>query len=405
MPMGAAQVSRALVTVATTAALLAVGFAQSNVDPPGRDRPVALTAPRIPPLPEEQWTDRHRQLVATFARGRPDNTIRTLLRVPEIVEGVMPFTVYLAEESSVTPRHRALLILRTAWLAGSRPLWATYAARARAAEVTPEEIRRVALGPEARGWSAAEATVLRLADELYRNASVSDRTWQALAAGYDLFHLMDAVETVNHFTMLSIVSNSFGVQPDPDATDRMPLDIPYRVVAPPRGEPLAMARITPGEGRGIAVGRTFGRYPTLVQRWSPRQTFVNRVSTLSPRHREMLILRTGWNCRSEYEWAQHVGLVGRARDHGLDPVRIAEGPEAPGWDDFERTLLRVADELYRDAIVSDGTWRALTDRFETPLAMSAVVTAGAYRAISMSLNAYGVQLEPGNERFPRIDSR
>ena len=41
----------------------------------------------------------------------------------------------------------------------------------------------------------------------------------------------------------------------------------------------------------------------------------------------MLILRIGWNCQSEYEWAQHVGSVG-ARDYGLDPVRIAEGPDA-----------------------------------------------------------------------------
>jgi hypothetical protein len=34
--------------------------------------------------------------------------------------------------------------------------------------------------------------------------------------------------------------------------------------------------------------------------------------------------------------------------------------------------------------------------------MSAVMTASAYRAISMSLNAYGVQLDPGNERFPEV---
>jgi alkylhydroperoxidase family enzyme len=118
----------------------------------------------------------------------------------------------------------------------------------------------------------------------------------------------------------------------------------------------------------------------------------------------MLILRTGWNCGSEYEWAQHVGTVGRARDHGLEPVRIAEGPDAAGWDAFERTLLRAADELYRDSVVSDRTWNALADRLDTGLRISAVFTAGSYRAISLSLNAYGVQLEPGKERFPAVST-
>jgi alkylhydroperoxidase family enzyme len=384
-------------------AVPALIFAQTTLDPPGARRPASLAAPRVAPLRPSEWTDAHKELVARLTLdGRADNGLATLLRLPEIAEGVVPYTRYLAEASSLSPRHRVLLILRTAWLCGSRPLWGTYAASARTAGMTPAEIRRVAEGPRASGWDGVEVLLLRLADELYRNASVTNATWDALSKNYDLFHMMDAVETVNHFVVLSLLYNSFGVQPDP-AADRLPTDVPYRVMAPPREPALTTARVAPGEGRGIAVGRTFNRYPALVQAWSPRQRFVNRVSKLTPRHREMLILRMGWNCRSEYEWAQHVGIVGRARDHGLEPVRIAEGPRAAGWDDFERVLLRVADDLYRDTMVSDDTWRRLTGRFDTGLAMSAVMTASSYRAISMSLNSYGVQLDPGNERFPVVD--
>ena len=375
--------------------------AQTTVEQPGSRQPVALTKPRITPLSEAQWTDVHRQLIAKFSRdGRADNALKTMLQLPELVDGLMPLTTYVSEESSLSPRHRALLALRVAWLCGNQPLWATYASRARKAGMTTAEIRRVAEGPDTAGWDPFEATLLRLADQLFRNSSVTDATWQALAAGYDLFHQLDAVETVNHFTVLSMVYNSFGVQPDADMPDRFPRDVPYRVVVPPREPALTTARISPNEGQGLAVTRTFARYPQLQTRWSPRQNFVNRVSKLSPRHREMLILRIGWNCRSEYEWAQHVGVVGRARDHGLEPVRIAEGANASGWDELERTLLRVPDELYRDAIVSDATWRALSDRFDSRLVMSAVVTPSAYRAISMSLNTYGVQLAPTDELFP-----
>jgi alkylhydroperoxidase family enzyme len=317
----------------------------------------------------------------------------------------MPYTIYLSEESGLSPRHRELLVLRTAWLCGNQAVWSSHAARAKTLGMAASEIRRIAEGPETPGWDAFEATLLRLADQLYRNSSVNDATWQALAANYDMFRLMDAVETVNHFTMLSMVYNSFGVQPDEGTADRLPTDVPYRVVVPDREPPLGVARVAPGQGTGIAVGRTFARHAKLVERWSPRQSFINRVSKLSPRYREMLILRIGWNCRSEYEWAQHVGRVGRARDHGLDPVRIAEGPEAPGWDPFERTLLRAVDELYRDTTVSDRTWSALAERLDTGLLMSAVFTASTYRAISMSLNTFGVQLEPDNERFPQRPTR
>jgi alkylhydroperoxidase family enzyme len=329
----------------------------------------------------------------------------TLLNLPALAEGALPFTNYLQDESSLTPRHRALLILRSAWLAGSQPLWATHAARARAAGLSAAEIRRIAEGPAAAGWDPVERTLLRVADELYRNSSVTDATWAALAAQYDMFHLMDAVETVNHLVVLSMVYNAFGVQPDEDLKDRLPKDVPYRVDVPPREPPLAKARFEPAEGRGIAVGRTFGRYPALNTKWGPRQGFIMRASRLYPRHREMLILRMGWNCRAEYEWAKHVGTVGRARDHGLAPATIAEGPQAAVWEPFERSLLRLSDELYRDGVVSDETWRALSSRIDTGLMMSAVFTTSGYRAISMSLNAYGVQLEEGDERFPQVPGR
>ena len=62
----------------------------------------------------------------------------------------------------------------------------------------------------------------------------------------------------------------------------------------------------------------------------------------------------------------------------------------------------MADELYHDANVSDATWKALTESYDLGLAMSAVLSSADYRAISMSLNTYGVQLEEGDERFPAV---
>ena len=129
----------------------------------------------------------------------------------------------------------------------------------------------------------------------------------------------------------------------------------------------------------------------------PFATYVAHESTLAPRERELLILRTAWLCRSEYEWAQHL-RPGRAA--GLDSEQIAAGPDAPGWDQKDGTVLRAADELYREAAISDATWKALATQFDARSLVDVVITTGGYRMVSMALNTLGVQLEPGNERFP-----
>jgi 4-carboxymuconolactone decarboxylase len=377
--------------------------AETTPDRPGGTRPIQLTKPRIPPLTEAQWTEVHRKLVATFSRdGRPGNDLKTLLRVPEMVEALMPFNIYVSSESSLSPRHREILILRTAWLCGNEYLWSTHAALAKTQALTSDEIRRIAQGADAPGWDQFEATLIRLSDQLYRNSSVNEVTWKTLAAGYDLYHLMDAVMTVADFVTLSLMYNAIGVQPDEGNSERLPTDVPYRVVVSEREPALQVARVEPIEGPGLAISRTFARYPKLAEPRALNSGYVNRGSKLSPRYREMLILRTGWNAQSEYEWAQHVGSVGRARDYGLDPIRIAEGPDAPGWDPFEATVLRAADELYRDATVSERTWNTLAERFDSTMMMNVIVTASNYRMVSMALNALGVQIEPGNERFPKM---
>ncbi len=370
---------------------------------PGGTRPVPLTEPRIPPLDESQWTDRHRAVVAEYAPdGRVGNGLATLLHVPDLVEAIMPFVRFLSDESSLDDRYRALLVLRTAWLAQNQYVWARFATLAREAGLTNDEIRQTAEGPTAGGWSPFEAALLRLADELYRNSSVTDATWTTLGIRYNLTEMVEAVMNVNEFTLLSMLFNAMGVQPDAGSTDRLPTNVPYLVSVPDPEPPLRRPRVAPLEGDGIRVGRTFRRHPRLAEARSGQSGFVNRISPLAPHNRELLILRIGWNCQAVYEWAKHVGSVGRARDHGLEPRNVAIGQPAPGWEPFHVTLLNVADELYRDATVSDDTWAALTAEYDTREAISVLMTVSNYRLVSMSLNAFGVQPLETDERFPEF---
>ena len=154
----------------------------------------------MPPLPEAEWTDEQRAVVERYAPdGDPGNALRTLVRVPALADRVFPFMRYIARDSTLSPRHRAILILRTSWLTQNANLWAMHASRAGESGLTADEVRRVAEGP-AEGWSELETVLLALADELFRNSSVTDQTWDALSAQYDLHNMVDAVVTVNETT-------------------------------------------------------------------------------------------------------------------------------------------------------------------------------------------------------------
>ncbi|HXS89396.1 MAG TPA: carboxymuconolactone decarboxylase family protein [Steroidobacteraceae bacterium] len=177
----------------------------------------------------------------------------------------------------------------------------------------------------------------------------------------------------------------------------------------PRVAPLGKEERTPEQQALLASRPDFNVYKTLAHdvdlynRWSPLGRFVLDGSSLPPREREIVMLRMGWLCQSEYEWAQHARIAkAQAGLSNQDVHRIAEGPAAAGWSDFERTLLRMVDELRYDTMISDATWNALRARYSVQQVIEALYTAAQYQLVSMALNTLGVQLDPGLEdRLPK----
>jgi 4-carboxymuconolactone decarboxylase len=144
---------------------------------------------------------------------------------------------------------------------------------------------------------------------------------------------------------------------------------------------------------------TLVRHPGLFRRWFP---FGGKLlaGKLPARDRELLILRTGWLCGAEYEWGQHA-LIGQAVGLTEDEVnRVPRGPGAEGWEPFEATLLRAADELHADARIADETWDRLASRYDEQQLIEVPMVVGHYHMVAFTLNSLGVQLEPGVAGFP-----
>jgi alkylhydroperoxidase family enzyme len=149
----------------------------------------------------------------------------------------------------------------------------------------------------------------------------------------------------------------------------------------------------------LNIYRTLARYPKLAKRWLVFGAHILAKNTVEPRERELLILRTGWRCRSGYEWGQHVRIGLSAGLTEADIERIKQGPAAEGLDPFDATLLRAADELHDDQFITDATWQALGERYDDKQKLDLIFTVGQYTLVSMALNTLGIQLEEGTKGF------
>lgn len=155
------------------------------------------------------------------------------------------------------------------------------------------------------------------------------------------------------------------------------------------------------KGRVWNVFATFCQHTTLAKFWLPFATYVLRDNTVPPREREILILRIGWLCQSEYEWAQHV-RIGKRTGLSDDEIRgISEGAESPRLKDADRLLVRATDELHEDACLTDATWQALAKVYNQNQLIDLVFTVGQYNLVSMALNSFGVQLDDDLDGFEK----
>jgi alkylhydroperoxidase family enzyme len=168
----------------------------------------------------------------------------------------------------------------------------------------------------------------------------------------------------------------------------------------PRVAPIADDEMTAEQHELLSKGnlarlnifRTLVRHPDLFRRWLVFGNHVLLQSSLAPRERELVILRTGHLCHAEYE-IHHHNVIGKAAELTDDELaRVAHGPSA-AWSEQDRALLAAADELHATQRLSDATWQALSARYDTKQVMDLIFTIGQYTLVAMALNSLGVAVE------------
>lgn len=134
---------------------------------------------------------------------------------------------------------------------------------------------------------------------------------------------------------------------------------------------------------------TLLRHESLTQAYLHFNAHLLLRSTLTPRVREVAILRAALHRESEYLWDHHVPL---ARRVGLTDAEIAAVRAGGGADleDVDLLVVAAADELDTRNTLSASTWAALSDYFDERQRMDLVFTVGSYHLLALAVNDFGI---------------
>ncbi|MEL0028148.1 MAG: carboxymuconolactone decarboxylase family protein, partial [Perlucidibaca sp.] len=119
---------------------------------------------------------------------------------------------------------------------------------------------------------------------------------------------------------------------------------------------------------------------------------------LERRDTELAILRVAWNCRSRYEWGQHVDIGLRAGLSPQDIIRVAHGPKVNGWDERTRAILHACDEIHAERMVAEKTWHALAGHYDDKRLLELIMLISHYEMLAGVLISTGLELDSCLER-------
>ena len=146
--------------------------------------------------------------------------------------------------------------------------------------------------------------------------------------------------------------------------------------------------------------RTVAKHPEVFRRQLEMGTtlFTGR---LSPRDRELAVLRIAWLLGAPYEWGEHVVIAKRYGVTTDEVERVTQGSTAPGWSAHEAAILAGVEELLSNQSIRDETWATLAATWDEARLIEFPTMVGAYVATALVQNALRIRLSEGNPGLTR----
>jgi len=161
-------------------------------------------------------------------------------------------------------------------------------------------------------------------------------------------------------------------------------------------DPELAAMFAEVRARGIEVPnlyRVLGHAPAMLRAWLDF-AWPLRLHAKTPRAiRELLILRGAQRSQVEYEWVHHVPMALAAGVPQAKVDALAAWRESALFDDAERAVLALADEVSDGPGASAGCVAELRRHFDDSAVVELVLTASFYVCVGRVLRSMDVELE------------
>lgn len=184
-----------------------------------RDAPSGA-APRWRELPDHTEDPRIRRsrlhrgairLARRLSKGRSYQFMRVVSIDRRLFRPFLAFNLRLMPLGKLDRRDTEALILRTAWLCGSRYEWTQHEAIGRRVGLSAEQIEAIAADPQSELLGEQTRLLLPIVPELLEGHAVSEETYEALAQRFEPAEILEAVMLVGNYAMLAGALNTFGV--------------------------------------------------------------------------------------------------------------------------------------------------------------------------------------------------
>jgi len=168
--------------------------------------------PRLPLVTEPSAEVQELLEGALTHDGSPLNIFGMLAHHPKLLKRFNLLGGFLLNKGVVPAREREIVILRIGWRAQSVYEFGQHTIIGKNVGLTDDEIAAIAGGE--RDWSATDAALIAMADDLADHDCVSDETWAALRADWDEQQIIELIVTAGFYRLVSGFLNSTGVPLD-----------------------------------------------------------------------------------------------------------------------------------------------------------------------------------------------
>lgn len=166
---------------------------------------------RLPPIPEDRWTERQREEAAAIVNGPRGALIGPfvpLLRSPELMGHAQRMGEYLRYRSALPPALSELAILVTARAWSQEVEWAIHAPIARERGIPESAILAIAEDRVPDDLPADARIVFDFCSEMHADRTVSDATWTKAVGAFGENGVVDLIGLCGYYALLSMVMNA-----------------------------------------------------------------------------------------------------------------------------------------------------------------------------------------------------